>query len=265
MRIPFSLYVILVAFPFLMSCSQASNEHPPGSVLIKSLKKNVPFYAIAFTPVFADRFSLSKDRALSLSDGLHAVAIEINQTNNKFECGVHLYIDNAVDIYSPHGGNNYSRKTLAEHFFVNDFTEVDKIHNELRLDKSYNKIIYRHRSVSADKKGLVSTLKYQRYEREIYSGMSLLSTGIICSMLDSSYGDAEILVQKNTKNDYLLGHEDPGNLKHPEYNNSFLIPHKLLQLIQPYIDYVGNKQYESFNKGKDNWAVYDDDPTVEIP
>lgn len=262
LRTSYFLCALFTVTSLLSSCAQQKQKDSIGSVLIGNLKKNVPYYSISYTRSFAERFSLPVDKASALGKGQGAIAIEIKQINNRFDCKIHLYIDSNLKLYSPHEGN-FSEKTMAEYFFINKLTEDDRTYNNTRLDSLFNRAIYRHASVQATKNGAVQTLEYQRYEKEFLPGISLISTDVFCSMLNSSFGDAEILIQKNTVKDYRLGLEDPSDIKFPENSYSFMIPNKLLTHVKPYVEYAREENRK--NSYSNVISFGETDPVVEIP
>jgi hypothetical protein len=214
------------------------------------------YFAMCYTAEFAERFSLPVAKAMDLSPGLAAIALEIRPEAKFYHTYIHLYINSKLDIYSPNGECDYFYKPQAESFFKKHYNDKDYKWNFNDIDKAERRMLFRSRNLNPPDKCVVEGLGVEMFRREFLPGLNLLSTRVISSFLDIQYAPFAVFVQKNDVGDYLLGDEDPFDLKHPENFYIFKIPEKLHRIIQPYLKHIDTK-IEYLNE--------DFRPVVEFP
>jgi hypothetical protein len=200
------------------------------------------YFAMCYTSQFADRFSLPTSKAMDLSHGMQAIAIEIRPAAKLYHTFIHLYIDSSLEVYSPGDECNYYRKPKAERFFIKHYNDKDYQWNFNFVEKAGMRMLYLSKSPDPSIKGLGQSLEFEIFRKEFLPGLSLISSSrIISDYLDVRAIPAEVLVQKSNVGNYLLGDEPPGNPKHPENYYAFKIPEKLHKTIQPYLEHLDTK------------------------
>jgi hypothetical protein len=240
--------IILFILVLVYGCSTSSER-----TMDDKLKNG--YFAMCYTSQFAERFSLPTSKAMDLSHGLQAIAIEI-RPSMLYQTFIHLYIDSKLEVYSPGGECNYYRKPKAERFFVKHYNDKDSDWNSNLLDKAGMRMLYLSKTPDPSLKGLGQSLEFEIFRKEFLPGLSLISTEIVSDFLDARAIPAEVLVQKSNVGNYLLGDEPPGNPQHPENYYTFKIPEKLHATIQPYLEHLDTKlKYISESR----------DPLVDFP
>lgn len=214
------------------------------------------YFAMCYTSQFAERFSLPTSKAMDLSHGLQAIAIEIRPAAKLYRTFIHLYIDTKLQVYSPSGECNYYGKPKAEWFFPKHYNDNDSDWNSNFLDKAGMRMLYLSKSPDPSIKGLGQSLEFEIFRKEFLPGLSLISSEIISDFLEMRAIPAEVLVQKSNVGNYLLGDEPPGYPKHPENYYTFKIPEKLHKTIQPYLEHLDIK-LKYINESRD--------PLVDFP
>jgi hypothetical protein len=194
---------------------------------------------MCYTAEFAERLSLPIAKAMDLSPGLAAIALEVRPDAKSYHTYIHLYLNSNLDIYSPNGKCDYYHKPQAEWFFPKKYNDKDHKWYVDFLKKAGRRIWFRSR-------GVLQSLEVNMFKREFLPGLTLLSTQIDSSSLDIQYGRCEngrceIIVQKNDVGDYLLEYDDPDNPKHPENFYIFKLPAKLHRIIQAYLKHIDTK------------------------
>jgi hypothetical protein len=229
-----------------ISCSK-----PTENTMDTKLKNS--YFAMCYTQQFAKRFSLPESNAIGLSQGLHAIAIEVRPVSKTYDTFIHLYIDSKLDVYSPGMDCNYYFTPKAETFFANKYRDKDTYWG---LDFSSKA---KKRMLLISQKGVGQSLVVDMFRKEFLPGLNLLSAQVIYLYLDIKHGPSEIFVQKNNAGDYLLDNDNPINPKHPENFYRFKIPEKLHNTIQPYVKHIDSKIRHIEDLG------YDFSPEVEFP
>jgi hypothetical protein len=195
------------------------------------------YFAMCYTAEFAERFSLPAGKAMDLSPGLKAIAIEIRPAAKLYHTYIHLYIDSDLKVYAPNGKCCYYNRPQAEWFFPEDYNNKDRKWYVDFLEKAVRRIRFRSKSPV----GVSDILEVDMFRREFLPGLTLLSTKIHSDYLNIRYGPCEILVQKNDVGDYFLDDDDPDNPKHPENFYVFKLPAKLHRIIQAYLKHIDTK------------------------
>ena len=247
---------------FLPACEDKTAIGPvKNEVLVDKLKRVTPLYLLSYNADFATRFALPAQKAITLSKGLSAIAIEIRPQIAQIDCFVHLYLDDTVDVYVPNSNQDFSEKEFPENFFVQSYNAEDAKWNSAEMDKSRGRILYRAKSVAQGKPGWASTCDMQRFKRDFLRDLSVMSINTGCITLGFEYGPAEIVVQKAGTSDYNVGIVDPVNLKQIDKIYRFDIPEKLQSHFAGYLEYIGN-----FNmSGTSSMGTDDKFPIYEIP
>ena len=247
---------------FLSGCEDNTAVGPiKNEVLVEKLKRVTPLYLLNYNADFATRFALPTQKAITLSKGLSAIAIEIRPQIAQIDCFVHLYLDDSVDVYVPNNNPDFSDKEYSEYFFVQSYNAEDSTWNSAEMDKSRGHVLYSTKSAIEGKSGLGSTCTVQRYKRDFLPGLSVMSINTGCVTLGFKYGRAEIVVQKAGTGDYNVGIENPVNLKQNDKIYRFDIPEKLHRNLARYLDHIGN-----FNMSDASSMISDDTfPIYEIP
>lgn len=225
---------ILVALLLVYGCPTSSDR-----TMDDKLKNG--YFAMCYTSQFAERFSLPTSKAMDLSHGLQAIAIEIRPSGKLFQTFIHLYIDSSLKVYSPGGECNYYRKPKAERFFPKRYNDKDSDWNLNFIDKAGMRMLYLSKSTNPSLKGLGQSLEFEIFRKEFLPGLSLISTEVISDYLEVQASPGEVLVQKSNVVNYLLGDEPPGNPKHPDNYYAFKVPEKLHKTIQSYLEHLDTK------------------------
>ena len=224
--------VILVSFVF--ACTNSSER-----AMDDKLKNS--YFAMCYTLQFAERFSLPTAKAIELSPGLAAIALEVRPDAKSYDTYIHLYLNSDLDIYSPNGECDYYAKPKAESFFPEHYNDKDYKWNGDNIFKANGRMLFRSQNLNPPDRCVVDGLDIEMFRREFLPGLNLLSTQVNSSFLDIQYAPFEIFIQKNKVGDYLLGDEDPFNLKHPENLYVFKLPERLHRIIQPYLKHLDTK------------------------
>ncbi len=217
-------------FSVLLSCTESTDEN----ILEQALDSGEPLLFINYDKAFAGRFSLQKSAAIPLSEHLHAIAVEFNRINNRYDCTLHLYIDDDAALYTPAGGGYFSSKPLAEYFFVKEYGPEDQTWNSEQLDKNLMRILFRSKSLDDSGQGLASTLQYNRVRKGFLPGLSLYSLETECLLFEKQNFPADIFIQKAEAKDK-IGNQDPRGTAFRENSHAFTIPMPLIENMQPYI------------------------------
>jgi hypothetical protein len=239
---------ILFVFLLVYGCPTSSER-----TMDDKLKNG--YFAMCYTSQFAERFSLPTSKAMDLSHGLQAIAIEI-RPSKLYQTFIHLYIDSSLEVYSPGGECNYYSKPKAEWFFPKHYNDKDYKWNSNFINKAGMRMLYLSKSPDHSIKGLGQSLEFEMFRKEFLPGLSLISTEVISDYLEVGVIPAEVLVQKSNVGNYLLGDEPPGNPKHPDNYYTFKIPEKLHKTIHPYLDHLDTK-LKYINESRD--------PLVDFP
>ncbi len=263
MKIIFVILFLGFCVGFLSACEDKTAIGPvKNEVLVDKLKRVTPLYLLSYNADFATRFALPEQKAINLSEGLSAIALEIRPQIAQIDCFLHLYLDDTVDVYVPNNNQDYSDKEFSENFFVKSYNAEDGKWNSAEREKSRGHILYRTKSVAEGKPGWGSTLTMlQRFKRDFLPGLSVMSINTGCITLDFQYGPAEILVQKAGTGDFDFNEEDPADIKQIDKIYQFDIPEKLQSHFAEYLDSIGD-----FNMSSASSMVTDDTfPMYEIP
>jgi hypothetical protein len=229
--------LLVICFQFLIPAPEAGSDNDSMENAIRQ-KLQRPYFAMSYGPEFARRFSLPMDRAVKLSEGMFAIAFEIKPCFNDYEELVHLFLDDRLRIDYPQDCGDFNEKSMAEHFVIKEYTERDfRYHMEL-ITKSFMKIIVRGVSLDNGEQGFISSLAYTSVKRNVFPGITLASmTGLISESLDSKYGRAEILLQKEGVGDYVLIYDREINSNFDKIHR-FEIPENLQKHIHGYLDFI---------------------------
>ncbi len=226
---------ILVLMFMVVGCSKHSEN-----AMDDKLKNS--WFAMCYTPEFAKRFSLPLEKAIPLDKGLYAIALEVRPAAKTYHTNIHLYIDSLLDVYTPDSNCSFYERGKPAWFFVKEYNNSsDHDWISKASDKNSRRMMFRSQSLNYSKKGIGQSLEYQSVRKEFLPGMSLLSMQIISNYLDMRHGPGEIWVQKNNVGNYLLGYEDPGDVKHPENSYVFKVPEKLHTQILPLLKHIDSK------------------------
>lgn len=243
------IFTLILIFS-ITGCSKA-----PEPTLDDKLKNG--YFAMCYTPEFAQRFSLPVSKAMDLSHGLQAIAVEVRPAARLYETYFHLYIDSRLALYSPGGECDYYRKPEAESFFPKHYSDIDYKWNSDFIEKAGRRLLFRSQSLNRSNKGVEQTLQIDMFKREFLPGLSLLSTSEInSSFIDKQKGPGELLVQKRNVGDYLLEYDRLDSPNTPKNYYVFKIPEKLHKAIQPYLEHIDSK-FKYINESRD--------PLVEFP
>lgn len=257
-----TILLLLFCAVYLSACEESTAVGPvKNEVLMGKLERAKPLYLLSYNTDFAARFALPKQKAIALSEGLHAIAIEIRPQISQIDCFVHLYFDDTVDVYVPNSNNDFSEKEFSENFFVENYNSTDAKWNSAEMDKSQGHVLYTTKSAIEGKSGWASTCDMQRFKRDFLPGLNVMSINTGCATLGFEYGPAEIVVQRAGTSDYTVGIENPVNLQQNDKIYRFDIPEKLHSHFSKYLDYIGN-----FNMAEtSSIGTYDKLPNYEIP
>jgi hypothetical protein len=212
------------------------------------------YFAMCYTAEFAERFSLPTAKAMDLSPGLKAIALEVRPAAKFYHTYIHLYLDSDLDIYTPNGECCYYSKPKAESFFPEDYNDKDSKWNIDYLEKAGRRMLFRSQNLNPPDKCVVDGLDVDMFRKEFLPKLNLLSTQVNSSFLDIKYAPFAVFVQKNDVGDYLLVND--AYLKHPENVYVFKIPEKLHHIIQPYLKHIDTKV---------KYLSEDSSPVVEFP
>jgi len=226
---------------FLFGCDTPQKDN----VLDQALVNGKPLFVMAYSKLFAQRFSMAEQNATDLPKNLHAISIEINKINHRYSCALNLYIDDKLDIYSPAAGPYFYEKPLAEYYFVKAYNDADQAQNSRQLDTNLMHILFRSSSLDNSDKGLSSTLGYRRVHRSYLPGISLYTLNTECLLFERQNYPADIWMQKQQVDDYLLGNDDPGNPAFRQNSYRFPIPLSLINDIQPYISIAVEENFRA--------------------
>lgn len=225
----------IISIVLILSC-----EDSEFNKLDEKLKSTDGFFSMVYNKEFSERFKLSSNEIEDLDEGLYAVAIEISKENHSYQCALHLYVNDNLDIYLPVEGDYYSDKTTAEFFFVNGYNNIDQLWNSSHINSNLMRILFRENSLDDSDEGIVSTLHYNRIHRSFLPGMSLLTIKPGCQIFEKENYPAQLWIQKKSVENYLLGNENPAKPMQRHNNQIFQIPDKLIDMVQPYIE-ITNK------------------------
>ncbi len=254
----------LIGLLLITGCDRANNVPAVAETpLVGKLYPDRSLFVYSYDKAFAQRFALPEEKALTLSPGLKAMAIEARPTLGRaIECYVHLYLDDTIKPFMPQNKINYTRTEITESVFVGtssapvgDFTD-DKDSEWRNANFTDNRAIYRTKSGLGD----ILTLDYEQYKHHFLPELSLLTLKVSCLYLGDNNLPSEIIFQKAGTGDYLLGHDDFKKL-HNENTYVFDIPSKLQQHFNQYVRFLDN--YNFTPKVNDRIDLLH--PTVELP
>jgi len=223
-----------------VSCSDNTNN-----ILDKQLITGESYFSVVYNKSFSERFKLSSQAVVKLDNGLQAVAIEIRRINYDYQCLLHFYVDDTVDIYMPGGGRYFSHKAESEYFFgKSGLNDEDQEWNSNVVDSNIMKMVFIENSVSTPKGGMVDTLQYDSVHRSFLPDLSVASVRIFCDTLIKQYSPAKVRIQKSNIKNYLAANDDLVNPKHRENFVLLTVPEKLIENAAPYIDIAVKKVIE---------------------
>lgn len=251
---------LFLSFCLLTACDEFSGAKIPlpNDVLIGGLHRSKPLFIYSYGPAFAQRFGLSKNKAIPLDPGLSAIAFEMRPQVGQIDCYVHLYLDETVNVYVPQNRINFTIQGVEERIFAKQFNDED---SDLRGSLDYRMaIVYRSKSLAKGTDGDMYTLSYTQVKSNFLPKLKLVTLHLGCAFPHNKYGPTEIIIQKAGTEDYVLGGEDQKNM-HNDKTYGFSIPPKLQQHLQPYLEYA-NK----FNAMKNSSINFNPpEPTIEFP
>lgn len=223
------ILLILLFAVAMVSCSKGGFK---GEIV-------TPHYSIFYSEEFAKRFSLPVEKAVTLSNThLKAIAISIREIDKEYKCGVHLYYDDTIKLYSANDQSTFYSKSLQEWVFVNDMSDEDFQYNDDLFSRNGAQMLYRSKAVKTKKGGIYSSIGYSSYKEHFFPNLNTASLDVGCHLLTVRYGDAEIWIQKAGLGNYRLVDEDPMNIKQKENNYRFDVPVELLKTVAPQIDKI---------------------------
>jgi hypothetical protein len=214
----------------------ACDRRRDSNILTEKLLSGEPYFSIVYTSPFASRFNLPVSGGVNLSDYLPAVSVEINDVNGFFVCDLHLYIDSKADIFMPTEGKYFSEKKESEQFYIFNYNEKDQEWNSRILDNNSMRLRFESSENVNPENRFVKTLRYKRVHQEFLPGLSLVTIGTDCDIFENKYYPADIWIQKNSTEGYLVGNDQFGSDKQRDKNYRFEIPEKLIEQIKPYIE-----------------------------
>ncbi len=246
----------LILFLLITGCDQISNEQSTSddSPLVGKLYRDRSLFVYSYDKAFAERFSLPQEKALVLSSGLKAIAIEAKPTLGIIRCYVHLYLDDSIKPLIPMNQANYTWPQFIEAGFTRNFNSEDM--RWLVDSITSNRAFYREKSGS----GFTKALKPKQYKQNFLPSLSLLTFYFDCSELGIKNIPAELIFQKAGTEAYILGYDDPNNM-HNENTYYFDIPPKLQQHFDQYARFIGDYNVSSTVNRKINMLK----PTVDYP
>lgn len=238
MKIISALIFLGLCAGYLSACDDSNAVGPvKNQVLVGQLKRVSPLYLFSYNKDFATRFALPEEKAMSLSEGLNAIAIEIRPEIAQIDCFVHLYLDDTVDVYVPNNYQDFSRKEFSENFFIKSYNAEDGKWNFDEMDKSQGHILYRAKPSAQGEVDWASTCDMQRFKRNFLPDLSVMSINIPCIFL-KFHGPSEMLVQKAGTGDYNVGIVNPANIRELDKVYRFDIPLKLHSRFAEYQEYI---------------------------
>ena len=216
---------------FLSACDQGRDNN----IIEDKLKAGEPYFSIVYSRDFANRFKLPTSDALTLPDYQMAVAVEINEVDNLFTCDLHLYINSSLDIFIPADGAYFSGKIEAEQFFISSYNDKDQEWNSSLLENNSLRVRFESREIVSSEHRFIKTLEYKRIHENFLPGLTMVTFDTHCDIFEKQYYPADIWIQKNGLEGYLLGNDQFGSAKQVDQNHWFEIPLKLVEQIQPYL------------------------------
>ncbi|VAW56692.1 hypothetical protein MNBD_GAMMA07-626 [hydrothermal vent metagenome] len=226
---------------FSVSCSDNTNN-----ILDKQLITGESYFSVIYNKSFSERFKLSSQAVVKLDNGLQAVAIEIRRINYEYQCLLHFYVDDTVDIYMPGGGRYFSQKSESEYFFgKSGLNDEDQEWNYKVVDSNMTKMMFVGNSDTKD--GWSKGLYYDRVHRTFLPDLNIASTQIFCHLLEKKHSPSKVRIQKSNIKNYLAANDDLVNPKHRENFVLLTIPEKLIENAAPYIDIAVKKVNEWLN------------------
>jgi len=240
---PLLKILIIVLFASVsLSCSDTNN------VLDKQLQTGDSYFSIVYNKRFAERFKLSAQSEVKLDEGLQAVAIEIRRINYDYQCLLHFYVDDTIDIYMPSDGDYFYHKEESEQFFIRAYNDPDQKWNSDTLDLNMSKILYIADDIDVSKGKWSNGLSYDKVHRSFLPNLSVASTKVFCFLLEKSFLPAKIRIQNNTAKNYLTENDSIDAPKHRENFYEFAIPEKLINNAEPYMKIAIDKVTERLNR-----------------
>lgn len=232
----------VIIYLFLMFSLAACDKFAATNLLDKALTSGEPLFSIRYTRPFAQRFTLPENKAVTLSENLQAIAVEINKINNRYTCELHLYVEDNLDIYKPGSGDYFFDAIMSEVFFIDEISDEDYAWNVKNI--LVNKMRARFDSTLQANYTFTSTLSYNRLHSSFLPGLTLVTLNTECYMFERDRYPANIWIQKQNVGDYLVGNDGPGGVKQTDKNHRFPIPIDLIDEIQPYIKIAEKHNYE---------------------
>ena len=232
-------FILALSITVLSSCTRKQNDN----ILDQALDSGEPLLFINFDKTFARRFSLPVPEASTLSEHLYAIALEINRIDNRYQCSLHLYVDDQLTLYVPGNAGRFDAKPLAEYFFVKEYNAEDQAWNSAMIHQSLMRVLFRSQSLDSSDQALASTLHYSRVHRQFLPGLSLYSLETECPLFEKQNFPADIWIQTAKAQVAPIGHEDPRRNTFKENAYRFTVPMALVDKIQPYIVLAVAKNY----------------------
>ena len=221
----FRLTCILFTVVSLVACSDKDVNH-----LNKKIQLNNGYFEIAYSEKFRQRFSLSSTGLTNLRPGLEAVATEITHVNNAYQCKLHYYLNDSIDLLYPSSSKYFSNKPTSEYFFVSGYNDEDQTFNSDALRQNQLRLLFI--SHSADhKKRFMSTLSYHRVHRNFLPSLTLASVSVDCLLLQVSYQPAGVWAQTNADNSLSIGNLDIASKLFTSNSIRLDVPHKLIEKV----------------------------------
>lgn len=224
------LPVVITASLLIKGCSSGESQ----DILSLAVKDGNSHFEVSYDREFANRFSLPSDKIVSLPKGLKAVAAEIAQVNNRYQCKIHYYSDEQLEFYTPAEGSYYSSKHPSEYFFVGSYNQQDQKLNLQQLTQNRLRVLFRSTSLNTSENGIIFTADYDRIHKNFLPGLTVSSVNLICSNLEQQYHPAEIWIQRKDADNYVLG-EDDLNQPAPSKNYRLPVPEQIIKNLQPYV------------------------------
>jgi len=225
---------------FNWSCSNELNNP-----LDQQLQTGRSFFSLVYNKEFSERFQLDQKEAIDLNEGLQAVAIEIRRVNYEYQCLLHFYIDDTVDVYIPSDGHYYYYVQEAEQFFIDTYSAMDQKWHSNAIDLNTAKMVFIQDNVATG--GWVSSLHYDMVHQSFLPNLNIISTQIFCYALGKAYSPAKVRIQKSNIKNYLAADDDLVNPKHKENFVVLPVPEKLINQAAPYIEIAARKVNQSLD------------------
>lgn len=221
------LLVLFVGLDSIMACSDGMDN-----ILDNHLKMGQSHYSFIYNNNFAERFNLNTTNAIVLDAELQAMSIEIKQINYEYQCLLHIYVNDDIDVYKPTDGDYFFTKGSNE-VFGHGYNDQDQEWVLSQSNLNIMKILFKSLDTAED--GMINTLRYKKIHRSFVPGLSVLTIKPPCYLLDKQQSPAQIWIQKGSVKNYLLGNDGLTTPKYKQNNITLNIPEKLINMAAPYI------------------------------